>query len=137
MTPRTAAPEPRQIPAMEQVFKALADETRLRILALLSRGEMCVCDIHETLGIPQSKTSRHLAYLRKAGLVSDRKAGLWVYYQLAEPDDPVLQTIMSAVIHCLGHVPDARARPVAAPVVACCGAAKAGSGTGSEKRGCC
>jgi ArsR family transcriptional regulator, arsenate/arsenite/antimonite-responsive transcriptional repressor len=106
---------------MGHVFKALADETRLRILALLSRGEVCVCDIHETLGIPQSKASRHLAYLRRVGLVHDRKAGLWVYYSLAQPGDRVLQTIMSAVIHCLGHVPEAGATRAAAPVFACCG----------------
>jgi ArsR family transcriptional regulator, arsenate/arsenite/antimonite-responsive transcriptional repressor len=123
------ATDVQHLPAMEQVFKALADQTRLRILALLSRGEICVCDIHETLGIPQSKASRHLAYLRKVGLVSDRKAGLWVYYQLAEPDDRVLQTIMSAVLHCLGHVPETRARRMAAPVFACCGGGKVPSRT--------
>jgi ArsR family transcriptional regulator, arsenate/arsenite/antimonite-responsive transcriptional repressor len=117
-TPPTA--DAQHLPAMEQVFKALADQTRLRILALLSRGEICVCDIHETLGIPQSKASRHLAYLRKVGLVSDRKAGLWVYYQLAEPDDRVLQTIMSAVLHCLGHVQGRGTRPTA-PLFECCG----------------
>ena len=89
---------------LEQLFKAMADQTRLRILALLAGGEVCVCDIHETLGIPQPRASRHLAYLRRTGLVLDRKDGLWVYYRLADPDDPVLQTLLSAVVHCLGHV---------------------------------
>jgi ArsR family transcriptional regulator, arsenate/arsenite/antimonite-responsive transcriptional repressor len=89
---------------LEQLFKAMADQTRLRILALLAGGEVCVCDIHETLRIPQPRASRHLAYLRRTGLVLDRKEGLWVYYRLADPDDPVLQTLLTAVVHCLGHV---------------------------------
>src|SRR5688500_5618272 len=104
--------EPRRMPkaqaarlaTMEQLFKAMADQTRLRILALLAGGEVCVCDIHETLGIPQPRASLHLAYLRRTGLVLDRKEGLWVYYRLADPDDPVLETLLSAVVHCLGHV---------------------------------
>ena len=68
-----------------QVFKALADETRLRILNLLCRRELCVCQIVEVLGIGQSKASRHLATLRHAGLVTDRREGLWMYYSLAPP----------------------------------------------------
>ncbi len=62
-------------------LKATADETRLRILYLLSaHGELCVCDIHETLGISQSRASRHLRTLREAGLVDDRRAGMWMHY---------------------------------------------------------
>lgn len=65
------------------LFRALADETRLRIIALLlSRGEICVCDIIAALDLPQSTVSRHLAYLRKSGMVSDRRCGLWMYYSL-------------------------------------------------------
>ena len=107
---------------MEQLFKAMADQTRLRILALLAGGEVCVCDIHETLGIPQPRASRHLAYLRRTGLVLDRKEGLWVYYRLADPDDPVLKTLLSAVVHCLGHVQGVtrEAKPER-PTFACCG----------------
>ena len=56
----------RPLPQMEALFKALADETRLRILGLLLAGEVCVCDIHESLKIPQPKVSRHLAYLRRS-----------------------------------------------------------------------
>jgi ArsR family transcriptional regulator len=69
-----------------QVFKALADETRLRILNLLCRRELCVCQIVEVLGIGQSKASRHLASLRHAGLVNDRREGLWMYYSLTQPN---------------------------------------------------
>ena len=90
--------------AIEDLLKALADGTRLRILGLLLTGEICVCHIHESLRIPQPKTSRHLAYLRRAGLVETRREGLWVYYRLANAPDPVLRTIRDAVTHALGHI---------------------------------
>jgi ArsR family transcriptional regulator len=89
---------------METLFKALADETRLRILGLLLTGEVCVCDIHESLKIPQSKTSRHLAYLRRSGLVATRRSGLWIHYRLGRLEDPVLAAIVDAVRHALTHV---------------------------------
>ena len=72
----------KQIHAVEGLFRALADTTRLRILALLATGEVCVCHVHQSLRIPQPKASRHLAYLRRAGLVDTRRQGLWVYYRL-------------------------------------------------------
>ena len=90
--------------AMESLFKALADDTRLRILGLLLTGEVCVCDIHESLKIPQSKASRHLAYLRRTGLVETRRDGLWIYYRLGTFSDPVLATIGAAVRHALTHL---------------------------------
>jgi ArsR family transcriptional regulator len=83
-----------------QMFAALADPTRLRIVGLLTRGEVCVCDIYESLKIPQSKASRHLAYLRKAGIVATDKRGLWVYYRLADGDTatrPVLEQLQAAL----------------------------------------
>jgi ArsR family transcriptional regulator len=94
----------KQLNEMESLFKALADSTRLRILGLLLAGEVCVCDIHESLKIPQSKASRHLAYLRKSGLVETRRAGLWVHYRLGRLADPVLAAIGDAVRHALTHV---------------------------------
>jgi len=74
------------IPAL----KAISDESRLRILNLLiSRGELCVCDIEAVLGATQTKVSRHLAYLRRAGLVSARRSGLWILYSIPiSPDGP-------------------------------------------------
>ena len=93
-----------QLVAMEALFKALADATRLRILGLLLAGEVCVCDIHESLKIPQSKASRHLAYLRRSGLVETRREGLWVHYRLGAFADPVLAAIGDAVRHALTHV---------------------------------
>jgi ArsR family transcriptional regulator len=68
-----------------RLLRALADETRLRILNLLFRRELCVCQIMEVLGIGQSKASRHLAHLKNAGLVNDRREGLWMYYSPAAP----------------------------------------------------
>ena len=66
-----------------QIFKALGDETRLRIMALLVDGcELCVCDIMAALGLPQSTVSRHLSSLRYAGLLSDRRQGVWMYYKI-------------------------------------------------------
>jgi ArsR family transcriptional regulator len=96
----------KQLTDLEALFKALADRTRLRILGLLASGEICVCEIHETLRIPQPKASRHLAYLRAAGLVDARRKGLWVYYRLAQPADRVLSVVHQAARHALQHVGD-------------------------------
>jgi len=66
-----------------QLFKTLADETRLRIVMLLyTEGELCVCDIIAALLLPQSTVSRHLAYLKKTTTVIDRREGLWIYYSI-------------------------------------------------------
>ncbi len=92
-----------QLLAMESLYKALADATRLRILGLLLAGEVCVCDIHESLKIPQSKASRHLAYLRRAGLVETRREGLWIHYRLGRLPDPVLAAVLDAAGHALTH----------------------------------
>jgi ArsR family transcriptional regulator len=89
---------------MEALFQALADETRLRILGLLLAGEVCVCDIHESLRIPQPKASRHLAYLRRGGLVDTRRQGLWIHYRLANVSDPVMAALVDAVKRALTHV---------------------------------
>lgn len=94
----------RKLADLETLFKALADETRLRILGLLLTGDVCVCHIHESLRIPQSKASRHLAYLRRSGLVDTRRDGLWVYYRIARQSDAVLGSVHQAIIHVLSHV---------------------------------
>jgi ArsR family transcriptional regulator len=72
-------------PPVDQLFRAFSDRTRLRILCMLRRGELCVCEIVGVLGVPQPKASRHLAYLRRTGLVEARREGLWMYYRLASP----------------------------------------------------
>src|SRR5690349_24946422 len=94
----------KRLAEMEGLFKALADVTRLRILGLLLTGEVCVCDIHESLKIPQPKASRHLAYLRRSGLVETRREGLWIHYRLGSLADPVMGAIVDAVRHALTHV---------------------------------
>ena len=94
----------KQISEVETLFKALADATRLRILGLLLTGEVCVCQIHESLKISQPKASRHLAYLRRSGLVTSRRDGLWIHYRLATPSDPVVAAISEAVRHGLTHM---------------------------------
>ncbi len=82
------------MPEAVQLFKALADETRLRILNLIRHRELCVCQIVDVLGLGQSKVSRHLAHLRNAGLVSDRREGLWMYYSMAQPDGKLGQRLI-------------------------------------------
>ena len=72
------------------VFKALSDETRLRILNLLYERELCVCDVMEILQITQAKASRHLIYLKNAGLVKDRKQAQWAYYSMRNDNKPKL-----------------------------------------------
>ncbi|MFD2230145.1 ArsR/SmtB family transcription factor [Alkalimarinus sediminis] len=80
-----------------QFFKCLSEPVRLRILfLLLKRGELCVCDLVDTLDISQSVVSRHLAYLRNNGVLSSRRDGAWVYYTLAD-NSP----FFSAVLHTL------------------------------------
>jgi ArsR family transcriptional regulator len=83
----------------EQFFKALADRTRLRLLNLLRNEEVCVCFFVETLKTNQPKISRHLAYLRRAGIVGVRREGQWMHYRIVEPTDAdaarVLQDVLS------------------------------------------
>lgn len=88
---------------LAQLFKALADETRLQLLALLLReGELCVCDCEQALGISQSKTSRHLRTLSHAGLVTDRREGLWVHYRIASSLDSDRRRVLETVDALLG-----------------------------------
>ena len=90
---------------VENVFKALADKTRLRILALLGGNEVCVCHIHDSLGLPQPTVSRHLAYLRRVGLVAVRRDGVWMHYRVSRSLDPVVQTVVDAAVDALTQVP--------------------------------
>jgi ArsR family transcriptional regulator len=94
----------KKLAQMELVFKALADTNRLRILGLLLTGEVCVCHIQGALQISQPKASRHLAYLRKAGLVHTRRDGVWIHYRMASLPDPVLATVQDTVTHALRHL---------------------------------
>lgn len=102
---RTATKAKPPIDRLEAVFKALADKTRLRILALLGNNEVCVCHIHDTLRLPQPTASRHLAYLRKSGLVDARRDGVWMHYRVSAALDPVVRQVVSAALEALLEIP--------------------------------
>ncbi len=110
-----------------QLFQLLSDETRLRCLVLMQQqGELCVCELTHALGVIQPKVSRHLAALRDAGVVKDRRQGQWIYYRL-HPELPqwaslVIQTTASGVV---GQEPFCNDRTALAkmpnrPGAACC-----------------
>jgi ArsR family transcriptional regulator len=106
-----------------RLLKALADPVRLRLLNLLSSDrEVCVCHLHEALGLPQPTVSRHLAYLRTHGLVVGRKDGLWVHYRLARPRSSLHRTLIDGVGTWLGDLDVFRKdRERLARTVTCCG----------------
>ena len=92
--------------SVDLMFRAFSDRTRLRVLHLLREGELCVCDIVRVLELPQPKISRHLAYLRKAGLVTARKEGLWMHYQLAPASGEFHQSLLNCLACCFASVPE-------------------------------
>lgn len=89
---------------LENLFLALSDKTRLRLLALMADGEVPVGFLADRLGESQPKTSRHLAYLRNAGLVSARRDGKWIYYNIAQPADAAIARILGATIESIAAV---------------------------------
>ena len=97
-----AKPKEASSQQLAAVFKALSEPVRLRILYLmLQRGELCVCDIVDSLDLPQSVVSRHLAYLRNHQLVSTRRDGVWVYYQISAGSvfvEQVLQVFSASAV---------------------------------------
>ena len=88
------------------MFRAFSDRTRLRILHLLLDGELCVGDLVAILQVPQPTASRHLAYLRKAGLVIARKNGLWNFYKLASANTPFHRDLVKCLRSCFQDVPE-------------------------------
>src|SRR5215213_3787891 len=88
---------------MELLFKALADRTRLRLLNLMAAGEVCVCFFVEVLKTNQPKISRHLAYLRRAGVVAARREGKWMHYRIAEPADTHAAHVLREVMEWLAQ----------------------------------
>jgi ArsR family transcriptional regulator len=95
---------------VDLTFRALSDRTRLRILNLLStRQEICVCDLMRVLKLPQAKVSRHLAYLRRAGLVAGRKELQWMYYRLTPAKGKFHAKILECLGTCRGEVPELKA----------------------------
>lgn len=96
-------PHIKDLDSLTSVYAALADPTRLRILSLLGDDEICVCHIHASLDVPQPTASRHLAYLRKSGLVEARRSGIWMHYRLAPIANPVVASVVKAALHALTH----------------------------------
>jgi len=93
---------------LEMLFSALADRTRLRLLNLMSEGEICVCFLVEILETSQPKISRHLAYLRNAGIVGARREGKWMHYRIAQPADRAAAHILQEVLRWLADDPQMR-----------------------------
>jgi ArsR family transcriptional regulator len=88
------------------IFRAFSDSTRLRILCLLTGGEMCVGDLVKVLQVPQPTASRHLSYLRRAGLVEARKNALWVHYRLANAKSAFHRNLLKCLGNCFHDVPE-------------------------------
>src|SRR5262245_59760755 len=97
------APKVKDLEALTTVYAALAAPTRLRLLSLLGADEICVCHLHPSLDVPQPTASRHLAYLRKCGLVEARRDGIWMHYKLAPIANPVVASVVTAALHALTH----------------------------------
>ncbi len=106
---------------MEQLFEALADRTRLRLLNLIGQGEICVCFFTAILRAPQPTISRHLAYLRKSGLVEARRDGKWMHYSLRPPAGEGAARVLSAVLKELREDPEMQ-KDLALLQKACCAA---------------
>ena len=88
------------------MFRAFSDRTRLRILRLLLGGELCVGDIMSVIRIPQSTASRHLAYLRNAGLVRTRRSGVWNHYRIAPAETAFQRDLIKCLRSCFDDVPE-------------------------------
>ena len=95
--------------ALDLLFRALADPTRLRLLNLAADREICVCYFVEILGISQPKISRHLAYLRRAGIVAARRQGRWMHYRLVAPRDATAAAILTETLAHLRQTPNLHA----------------------------
>lgn len=104
---------------IERLFQALGDRTRLRLLNVIGDDEICVCFFVEALGESQPKISRHLAYLRRAGIVAGRREGKWIHYRVAEPSNPVAAEIMRGLRHWMDTDPEMQ-RDRARLVSVCC-----------------
>lgn len=91
-----------------QLFRGLSEETRLRIVMLLTYGELCVCDLMVVLDEPQSKVSRHLAYLKHSGMTNSKRVGVWMHYWLEESSNGIYKTVIGFLKEQLSHQPQFR-----------------------------
>ena len=92
--------------SMERLFRALADRTRLRVLNLMGEQELCVCYFVVILGMSQPKVSRHLAYLRNAGVVRSRREGKWMHYRLVQPENEAAVRILKDLLAWMKNDPE-------------------------------
>jgi ArsR family transcriptional regulator len=106
-------------PDLVTLFQALSDPTRLRLLNLMAAGEVCVCYFVEILDDPQPKISRHLAYLRRAGLVVARRDGKWMHYGLVMPQDQAQAEVLKTVLRVVAANPRMQRDRVALERVCC------------------
>jgi len=109
--------------SLHTLFRALTDATRLRLLNLIADREICVCYFVEILNMSQPKISRHLAYLRKAGIVAARREGKWMHYRLVIPNDEAAARILRETLRHLRERPEMK-RDVGRLSAACCGPEK-------------
>ena len=87
---------------LSRLFRALGDETRLRIVSLLAHGELCVCHIEQALGLSQPNASRQLGLLKSANIVDSRRDGTWVYYRLVDQDHEAVQLVLDTLTRTFG-----------------------------------
>ncbi|MCX5810330.1 MAG: metalloregulator ArsR/SmtB family transcription factor [Proteobacteria bacterium] len=90
---------------LTQMYKALSEDMRLRVVMLLTHGEICVCDLMAIFGESQSKVSRHLAYLKHSGLVKSKRVGTWMHYSLKEPLDSTIDAQVTFMKQQLSQLP--------------------------------
>jgi len=98
----TLLTEDHDVRPLTKLFRALGDETRVRIVALLSHGELCVCHVEKALELSQPNVSRQLGILRMAGIVDARRDGTWVYYKLAEQENEAVREMLDTLAKTFG-----------------------------------
>lgn len=127
-----------------QLFKAFSDSTRLRLLNLLAQREHCVCEFQSNLAVPQPTISRHLAYLRRSGLVQTRRDGKMIIYSLAPANNAVHASLLRCLNGCFTEISflkrdierDRRTKPIFWKNNTCKTPARRNSGCGKTKKGC-
>jgi ArsR family transcriptional regulator len=87
---------------LTRAFRALGDETRIRMVALLAHGELCVCHLESALGISQPNCSRHLSILKAAGIVDSRRDGTWVYYRISDQEHESVNGVLDVLAKTFG-----------------------------------
>lgn len=105
----TSATNLEDVRPLTKLFRALGDETRVRILALLVHGELCVCHVEEALGLSQPNCSRQLGILKGAGIVDSRRDGTWVYYRITEQEHESVTNVLGVLAKTFGAEKSLRA----------------------------